>query len=101
VEEVMCNTAQCRPAITGCPQKLEKALARINIPEINLPNPDTGKLDKYATRTSIAMVLGWRKVQDDFGDCEVWEKDWQQDEEGQFNKFGVPQHKRALAGGVL
>jgi len=56
-------------------------------------------MDKYGTRSSIVMVAGWRKVDDDFGDCEVWDKDWDNDAIDEVKAFRIADNKRACSGG--
>lgn len=57
IESVLGDTEKCRPAITGCDDKLEEALAHIRVPVREVPwgkRKDRGKV-LYGTRTSMLM----------------------------------------------
>lgn len=61
IESVLGDTEKCRPAITGCDDKLEEALAHIRVPVREVPwgkRKDRGKV-LYGTRTSMVMLMGW------------------------------------------
>ena len=42
------------------------------------------------------MIAGWRKNDNDFGDIEVWEKDWQLDDEDVIKRISIPEHRKAM-----
>lgn len=78
---VLGDASKCRPAVTGCPDALESALARVRIPAVEVPWG--GKGERYGTRTSTVVTMDWEgEGEGGWKGVEVWEREWDVDEEG-------------------
>ena len=88
ISTVLGNTEKCRPAVTGCDDKLEEALAHIRVPVREVPwGAGKGKKDfhdgkvYYGTRTSMAIMMGWGSGSGSGGKCggedvQIWSKEY-------------------------